>query len=140
MDAGRTGEAMETRAHIPTRRHRTLASLAVLVALIACAALSAAAFARTTRGAGHHSSCSSARHAKRGAAKHCAKHHGQKTRGAHKTKKPAAKTPPAPKLTAATCEDGSAPVHSAGTSYTCEDGSEPGCEDGSNPVRPSASS
>ena len=127
---------MEISAHNPARR-RALACVALLVSLLACAALSAAAFARTAHGS-RRPSCASTRHAKHGAARHCAKHHSQKT---HKTKKPAAKAPaPAPKLTPALCEDGSAPARSAAGSFACEDGSEPGCEDGSDSVRPSSSS
>src|SRR5262249_28200721 len=131
-------EAMETRAHIPTRRPRSaLACVALLVSVLACAALSAAAFGRTAHDS-RRTGCTSARHARHGAAKHCGKHHGQKS---HKAKKPAAKAPaPAPKLTPAVCEDGSAPARTASGSFSCEDGSAPACEDGSEPVRPSSSS
>ena len=131
---------MVTRAHTHThtrRPRRALACLALLIALVGCAALSAAAVARTAH-PGKHSACTNARHAKHGAGKHCSKHHGEKT---HKAKKPAAKPPPsAPKLTPALCEDGSAPARSASGAYSCEDGSEPACEDGSEPVRASSSS
>jgi hypothetical protein len=138
MDPGPI-EAMETRAHITTRRpRRVLAGLAVILVLLGCAALSAAAFARTTH-TGHRSTCASVRRGKHRSGRHCSKHHDQKT-AAHK-KKPAAKTTaPAQKLGPALCEDGSLPTRAASGEYTCEDGSEPACVDGSEPLRPAISS
>jgi hypothetical protein len=122
---------------VPRRSRRLRAALALLAALVLAAALSAAAAARPS--GSHRSSCP-ARHARHGAAKRCANHHGRKTHGAaKKTKKPARKPAPAPALTPAECEDGTAPVRSAGA-YSCEDGSEPSCEGGSDPIRPSAAS
>lgn len=132
---------MQIPAHTTIRRpRRALACLALLVALLASAALSAGAFARPA--SGHRATCTASRHSKHGAGRHCAKRHAKKTRGgAHKSKKPAVKSPaPTPKLTPAVCEDGSAPAHSTSGSYTCEDGSEPACEDGSDPLRPSSAS
>jgi hypothetical protein len=135
IDAGRIDRLMKIDPNTTIRRpRRALACLALLLALIASAALSAGAFARPAHG--HKAPCNASHHAKHGA-KHCAKHHTTK----HKAKKPAAKpSAPAPKLTPAECEDGSAPVRSASGSYGCEDGSEPACEDGSEAIRPSAAS
>jgi hypothetical protein len=136
MDAGRIGEPMETRAHTHTPPPRqVLRSLALLLALLLCGCLAAAAAARPAR-TRPASSCHTSHRAKHSASKRCSKHHPT-----HKAKKPAPKAAvPAPKLTSASCEDGTAPVRVASGDYNCTDGSEPACEDGSDPILPSATS
>ena len=127
---------MQIEPRTSTHRPRpAIAWLAILLALLLAAALSAAASARSSHG--HRASCTTTRHARR-AVRHCSRHHAHKV--AHKPKKQAKPAAPAPKLTPASCEDGSAPVRSADGSYTCQDGSEPACEDGSEPIRPATSS
>lgn len=131
---------MDTRIPNRPRAQRprpALALLALLLALLvvsACLAGGAGARPARTR----HVSCAGSRRAKHQSAKHCAKRKAAKT--VHKGKKPAPKAAPTAKLTPATCEDRTAPVHAPNGEYTCEDGSEPACQDGSEPVRPSASS
>jgi hypothetical protein len=126
---------METRAHTHTcPPRRVLALLALLLALLVVAAGLAAGAAARPQHAGH-ASCTTSHHAKHAAAKRCAKHHSRK----HKTRKASKTAAPAPKLTPAKCEDGTAPVRATSGAYTCEDGSEPACQDGTDPVHLSAS-
>jgi hypothetical protein len=133
-------EAMETRAHTPTRRpRRVLAGLALLLALLGCAVLSAAAFARTAHSA-HRSGCATRHRARHGAVRHCSRRRRRKVHGTHKQQSMAKAPAPAPKPAVARCEDGNLPARSASGEYDCEDGSEPACEGGSEPLRPSAGS
>ncbi len=86
----------------------------------------------------HKPSCSHAR-AKHGARACSQASHKNKTRHSrkHRGKHTLANTPgeAAPAVEAASCEDGSAPVKEANSSFSCADGSEPECEDGANPTR-----
>ena len=61
-------------------------------------------------------------------AHHARRHHAKHAPGTASAEAVATALP-------AACEDGSAPVPSAGGSFSCGDGSEPECEDGSTPVR-----
>ena len=135
MGAGRIGLPMETRVHTHTPPpRRVLRSFALLLALLVSGCLAAAAAARPTH-AHHTSSCGTSHHTRHSSAKRCSKHHAGK--GTHQTRKPAPKpAAPAPKLTPASCEDGTAPVRVASGDYNCEDGSEPACIDGSDPILP----
>jgi hypothetical protein len=128
-------------------RRSFITRLAVLLLVVLAVALLPAQGAIATGAHAQRSACShTSTHSAHGTiAGRCVKHathHSKRPHVKHKHasgKKPAHK-PTAPKSAAlipATCEDGTLPVHSAG-SFSCRDDSEPACEDGSTPFRSSS--
>jgi hypothetical protein len=129
------------------RRRSLLILLPVLLLTVLVVALFPAESAMATSSRVQRSACShtSASRAHGTIAGRCVKHTTHHSKRAHAkrkhapAKKPAHK-PSSPKSAAlipATCEDGTLPVHSAG-SFSCRDDSEPACEDGSTPFRSSS--
>jgi hypothetical protein len=117
-----------------TRRFASTVTFAVFLAVLVAALLGPSQTLAQT----HKIACSHARAKRRthvctqlsrkGKTRHASRHPGK-----HSLAQGPSETVPA--LTAASCEDGSAPARESNGSFSCADGSEPECENGATPAR-----